>query len=446
MPRLTPTTKNITVMMWTKKYSAIWALLILVSATVNAQPGKPQSTRILIVNAHAHLGTGAAIEESAIGFNNGVIDYVGTPDRVDKSQYGKVIDARGKHVYPGFIAANTTLGLAEIAYARPTRDFAEVGSFNPNVRTLIAYNAESMIIPTTVRNGVLLAQIVPRSGVMSGTSSVVQLDAWNWEDAVVRADDGVHINWPDLDEKTGWYGSPGVLKKSEAADKTITEIQRFFSDAKSHCAASTPKTQNLRLEALCGVLNGSKTLYVHASKARQISSAVHFSRRHNIKKMVIVGGDEAWLVPEILKENQVSVMLSRVHATPDLPDDDIEMPYHLATLLDNAGVSFCLQNYGPFERIQQRNLPFNAGTTVAHGLIYEKAVRAISLDVARILGIEKNYGSLEVGKSATLFISDGDALDMRTNSVTHAFIDGRSVDLISRQEALFHRYHDKYSK
>lgn len=431
-------------MMWKKKYSAFWAILMWVSTPLSAQPGEPQSQRVLIVNAHAHLGTGAAIEESAIGFSDGKIDYVGTPDRLDQTQYDRIIDARGKHVYPGFIAANTTLGLAEIAYARPTRDYAEVGSFNPNVRSLIAYNAESMIIPTTVRNGVLLAQIVPRSGVMSGTSSVVQLDAWNWEDAVVRADDGVHINWPDLDKKTGWYGSPGVLEKSESANQTITQIEQFFTDAQTYCHASEPKTRNLRLESLCGVINGTKTLYIHANNARQISSAVHFSRLHNIATMVIVGGAEAWLVPETLKENQVAVMLSRVHSKPRLPGDNIEMPYQLPVVLDDEGVTFCLQNQGRFERIQQRNLPFSAGTAVAHGLSYEKAVRAISLDVARILGIEKQYGSLEVGKSATLFISDGDALDMRSNSVVHAFIDGRSVGLESKQESLFERYKSKY--
>lgn len=432
--------------MWMKRYSLALLIGLIFGQQATAQPGHAQDGSILITGATAHLGTGTAIERSAIGFSNGVINYVGTPDRVNQKQYDRIINAEGQHVYPGFIAANTTLGLAEIDQARPTRDYAEVGAFNPNVRSIIAYDAESMITPTTVTNGVLLAQIVPRSGVLSGTSSVVQLDAWNWEDAVVRMDDGVHLNWPRMTDKSGWYADFGELKTSENAERVIKTLEKFFRDAAAYCASGDKPAVNLRLQAMCGVLNGEQSLYIHANRVQDIAAAIHFGKDHQIEDLVIVGGADAWMIPEIFVENKVSLMLSRPHSLPDLPGDPIELPYEMPRIMSENKVPFCLQNYGRFERMQLRNFPFNAGTAVAHGLPYEHAVEAITLSVAAILGVDGHYGSLEPGKSATLFISSGDALEMRTNEVTHAFIDGRSVNLVNRQEKLYHQYRKKYSE
>lgn len=430
--------------MWTKKYS-LTGLLIALVCGVSAQPGPPQKEKVLILGAHAHLGNGVAIEQSAIGFENGIITFVGTANKVRKEDYDQVIEAWDKHLYPGFIAANTTLGISEIDAVRATHDYRETGDLNPNVRALIAYNAESMVTPTTVSNGILLAQITPQGGRISGTSSVVQLDAWNWEDAVVREDDGIHLNWPSMTSKTGWYGSMGALKPNEAAEKEITRLDQFFNDARAWCEAP-PNTVNLRLAAMCGVFSGEKNLYIHADRVKDIAAAIHFAKKHSIKNTVIVGGADAWMIPEIFRENETGLILGRVHAMPDLPGDHIELPYRLPAMLRDAGVSYGIGNFGENDRMMLRNIPFNAGTAVAHGVLYEQAVQAISLDVAEILGIDKRYGSVESGKSATLFVSEGDALDMRGNKVVYAFIDGRSVSLKNRQTELFERYKLKYAE
>ena len=163
-----------------------------------------------------------------------------------------------------------------------------------------------------------------------------------------------------------------------------------------------------------------------------------------VKKTVIVGGTDAWMVTDLLKENNVSVMVNRVHDLPNNEDDDIDLPYKLPALLQKAGILFCLENSGDMEQIHTRNLPFLAGTACTYGLTKEEALSSITFNAAKILGIDKQVGSLEVGKEATLFVSTGDALDIKTNNVEWAFIRGKKLDLNNEQKALNERYLQKY--
>ena len=414
-------------------------------------PAPPQTGATLLVGAKAHLGTGDAIENAAIGFRNGTIDFVGRANEVDRSKYTEVVDVTGSHVYPGFIAPNTTLGLQEIEAVRASVDAYEVGTFRPNVRSVIAYNTESEVIPTVRTNGVLLGQPTPRGGVISGSSGVVHFDAWNWEDAAIRMVDGVHLHWPVVLHRHYDAGSLEV-RRAKSYDQQRREIESFFREAAAYLqahprpvaeASATPR--DIRLEAMRGVFRGGAALYVHADDARALSEVVHFKRAFNLAQVVIVGGAESHRVADMLRDNGISVMLQRVHSLPYHEDDDVDLPFKLPKLLQDEGVLFCLQNEGPHEFMGTRNLPFYAGTACAYGLTYEQAVRSVSLNAARILGIDARYGSLEAGKSATLFISTGDALDMRTNHVTHAFIDGRSIDLNNRQRELYRKYQAKYN-
>ncbi len=178
------------------RYALLFILTGLVStASLSQQTPAPEQTRsILILGGTAHLGTGDAIEDAAIGFRDGKIDFVGRTFQADKSKYDDTIDATGKQIYPGFIVTNTTLGLQEIGAVRATQDQYEVGTFRPNVRAIIAFNTDSEITPTVRSNGVLMGQITPRSGVISGASGVVQFDGWNWEDASIKMVDGIHLN------------------------------------------------------------------------------------------------------------------------------------------------------------------------------------------------------------------------------------------------------------
>jgi len=406
-------------------------------------PAPVQSKSILLIGATAHTGNGTVIANSAIGFKEGKIIFVAEADKADKSAYQEVIDVTGKHVYPGIIAPNSTLGLVEVESVRATRDMNDVGSYNPNLRSLIAYNTDSKVIPTVRTNGVLLVQVTPRGGVISGTSSVVTLDAWNWEDAALKTDDGIHLNWPGYYWRNPAADNPGAIEKSKTYEKQKAELTKFFTDSKAYNETTTNEEMNARFASMSGIFKGTQTLFVHAGNVKQISDAVIFCKTMSVKKMVIVGGQESWMLVDLLKENNIAVMVSRVHDLPVKTDDDIDLPYKLPYLLQKAGVLFCLNNEGDMETANARNMAFYAGTAVAYGLTKEEALASITSSTAKILGIDNRVGTIEAGKDATLFISTGDALDIRTNNVEKAFIQGRSIDLNNEQKALYEKYKKK---
>lgn len=424
------------------------AVLIL---TLPAQAQVPtpamENTRtILFMNGVAHLGNGKVIENSAIAFKGDKLSLVADARliRLDKAGFDTIIYIEGKHVYPGFIAPNSTLGLVEIGAVRATRDYREVGSMNPNVRSIIAYNTDSKITPTVRSNGVLMAQITPRGGRISGTSSVVELEGWNWEDAVYKMDDGVHLNWPRLFTRSWDWSGPGPVKKNEKYGEQIRSIKTFFKKSKAY-AASTPPERDLKLESMSGLFSGKKSLFIHVNTAEGISQAVSFYKGSGVKKMVIVGGEDAWKVIEILKENDVAVMIRRVHSTPTRSYEDIDQPYKLPAILYKAGILFCLENSGDMEAMGTRNLPFYAGTAIAYGLPPEEAVKSITLNTAKILGIDGTVGTLEVGKDATFIVSTGDALDVLTNNIEFAYVRGKMIDLDNHQKQLYRKFSGKYS-
>jgi hypothetical protein len=408
-----------------------------------------QTKSVLIMNATAHLGTDSVIQNSIIGVRNGKIDLVAdaTTSRIDKATYDEVVDASGKHVYPGLIAPNSTLGLTEIEAVRATNDFREVGGILPHIRSLIAYNTDSKIIPTIRTNGVLMAQVTPRGGVISGTSSVVQLNGWNWEDAVYKTDDGIHLNWPRIqsrkfiDEDQGFAGP---YEKNKEYTRQTEELKKLFSDAKAYAKNPVKENENLRLTAVQKLMNGTAIAYIHTNDVKEMIEAVNFAKSYEIKKLVIVGGRDSYMLTDLLRENNVSVILTRLHELPDHPEDDVDQIYKLPYVLHKAGILFCLDNFGDQEATRTRNLPFLAGTAAAYGLTQEQALRSVTLNAAKILGIDKTIGSLEQGKDATLFISTGDALDMRTNHVERAYIKGESIDLHNHQQALYETYKKKY--
>ena len=403
-------------------------------------PAPKQSESILIVGATAHLGTGEAIENSAIGFENGKITFVGKADAVDKSTFTKVINAEGKDVYPGFIAPNNQLGLVEIESVRATRDDREVGFINPSIRSIIAYNTDSKVTPTIRSNGVLLSQVTPLGGLIAGQSSVVQLDAWNWEDAAVQTDEGIWLSWPRYYTWTGWWAEQGEIKMNDNYNDQIQTIKDYFREAKAYATAKPSAEKNLKFEAMKGLFDKSKTLYVKVDFSKAMMEAVNFAKAADIK-IVLVGANDAWMITDFLKTNDVPLIISQTHRLPSREDEDVDMPFKLPAILEEAGITYALMIQDMW---QQRNLPFQAGHAVGYGLDYEKAVQSISLNPAKIMGIDKAYGSLEVGKSATLFISKGDVLDMRTSAVEQAFIDGRDIDLNNKHKVLYEKYKSKY--
>ena len=408
------------------------------------KPAESQQQAISIQGATAHTGTGKVIENSLIVFSNGKIDYVG---KQDKDQLkGKVIDAGGKHIYPGFIAPNATLGLVEIDAVEATRDEDEIGKFLPHIRSLIAYNTESKVVESMRPNGVLMGQITPRGGRISGTSSIVQFDAWHWEGAVVKADDAVHLNWPTQYRRTGYgFGGGKGWKLNKKYEEEVDRLEDYFKRAKAY-AVQTPEDEDLAFEAMSGLFSGEKKLYVHTDAAKCLLDMIAFKKEFDLPEMVVVGGYRANQVADELKNNDIPVLVQRVHSLPRYQNEDFDHPYKLPAQLAKKGVLVGLEGSGRMERMNSRNIPFYAGTTGGYGLTKEQALQLITSNTAKILGVYGDYGSLEKGKSATLFISEGDALDMQGNKLTHAFIDGRAISLESHQTQLYDKFKEKYAK
>ncbi|MBL4662258.1 MAG: amidohydrolase family protein [Flavobacteriaceae bacterium] len=422
---------------------------ILLAATISVglhawaqqTPAPAQSEIITIRGATTHVGNGTVIENSVLVFNNGKITAIGNASAPSQ---GTVIDATGKHIYPGFIAPGKSLGLIEVNAVRASNDQDELGDFIPNIRSAIAYNAESKVIESMRPNGVLLTQATPKGGRISGTSSIMQLDAWNWEDAIVKEDDGVHLNWPNSFSRGRWWlGEERGWKPNKNYKKQLNEIRNYFSNATAY-GKKTSTSKNESFIAMQGLFNGSKKLYIYAQGEKEIIDAVITAKDLGVKSIVLMGGYEAYKIIPFLKQYNIPVLVQQTHLQPNRDDDDYDLPYKLPKLLVDGGLLVGIQNSGA-SNFQTRNLPFYAGQVVGQGMDKEEALKLITSNTATILGIGDSYGTLETGKSATFFISEGDALDMRTNQLTHAFIDGRSISLETHQTKLWKRYMEKYS-
>ncbi|PSR55405.1 amidohydrolase [Adhaeribacter arboris] len=425
------------------KYTFLTAVLFL-TLTTWAQvpaPAPKQTKPVLLTGATLHVGNGSVIEKAAVAFDKGKITYAGPASGAPAATGYEVVEVTGQHIYPGLIQPNTQLGLTDISSVRATRDEQEVGVFNPNVRALIAYNTDSDVLPTIRGNGVLLVQATPVGGTISGSSSVMQLDAWNWEDAVIKADDGLHLNWPTIPRPPQPDALPNLSELLTNRERTLRELQQLFTEAAAFSQEATGK-QNLKLSALKGLFDGSKRLYIHADGAKEIVEGIRFAKRNGVKKIVLVGGYDSWKITDFLREQNVPVIISGIHALPSRTVDDVDLPYKLPYLLQQAGILFGLQYDGALHG--HRNLPFIAGTAVAYGLTKEQALAAVTANTAKILGVDQLTGTIEVGKDANLVVSSGDLLDMRTNEVTLAYIQGRKINLTDKQKTLYQKFKEKY--
>ena len=432
----------------------ILTITAFLAITANAQetvlPAKEQKGLMFIKNATIHVGNGKVIENGTIKIKDGKIEEVGTNLPIPADDV-KVFDVKGKHVYPGLILSTSNLGLSEINSVRATQDAREIGDMNTSVRAIVAYNSDSKVINTLRSNGVLLANVVPQGNFVAGSSSIVQLDAWNWEDAAYKTDAGMHVYMPSLLARPGGGrfggGGGGAGPQAPASDpvkeglEKIEGLKSFFKEAKAYHAAPAHEETNLKFEAVKGLFNKSQKLYVHGNTVKQILVALDFVKEFGFD-VVIVGGSESYQVADLLKQNNVSVILQQPHSLPTASDDDVDQPYKTAAALQKAGVLFAISDDDAQTR--GRNLPFNAGTAAAYGLTKEEALAAISLNAAKIMGVSDKTGSIEVGKDANIVVSEGDLLDMRTSNVTDAFIQGRKIDLTDKHKLLNERFEQKY--
>ncbi len=420
---------------------------LLANAQETVLPAKPQKGLVFIKNATIHVGNGKVIENGTIKIKDGKIEEVGANLPIPADDVS-VYDVKGKHVYPGLILPTSSLGLVEISANRATTDVREIGDLNPNVRAIVAYNTDSKVINTLRSNGILLANVIPQGSLLTGSSSVVQLDAWNWEDAAYKTDAGIHLNLPSLMARSGGFrGGFGAGPSASQTDpvkeglEQIEKVKVFFREAKAYQAEGKHEETNLKFEAVKGLFEKKQKLYVNANTVKQILVALDFVKEFGVD-MVIVGGSDSYQVADLLKKHNVSVILQQPHSLPTATDDDVDQPYKTAAALQKAGVLFSISDDD--SQTRGRNLPFNAGTAAAYGLTKEEALAAITLNAAKIMGVADKTGSIEAGKDANIVVSEGDILDMRTSNVTDAFIQGRKIDLTDKHKLLNERFEQKY--
>jgi imidazolonepropionase-like amidohydrolase len=420
-------------------YSLKKSLVILLLLAV-AIPSFAQSRLEIWRGTTIHVGDGKTlIQNGFVSFYQGKIVAVGSCDTLKIPENAVVKTFIGKHIYPALIACNTNIGLQEIELARPTRDEQEVGELNPNVRALIAYNTDSRIGPTLRTNGVLMVQTVPDGGLVTGQSSIFKLDAWNWEDAAYRMDDGLHIHWPSMELPRLPEGSNEDPNKGWT--EALNTLNKLFEDAKVY--GQNPYPVNLKLAAMQKALKREQKVYIHLHTAKEILAAFEFIAKYNLDA-VLVDAEEAYLLANQLEAKKIPVIIGTTHALPNRTDDDIQQPYKTPAQLYKAGVLVAIQHKNWSGN--QRNLPFAAGTAAAYGLLPEQALQCITLNAASVLGIADRTGSISVGKDANLIVSEGDVLDMKSSIIVDACLVGMPVQLRNSQTELYEKYLKHYEE
>ena len=429
-----------------KKYTTIVAAL-LVSLSSLAQetvyPAPAYKGMLFIKNGTVHVGNGQVLENTTIQVNNGKIEKIGANLPIPANDV-KVFDAAGKHVYPGLIMSNTNTGLKEIGSGvRGSNDFSEIGDMNPNVKSIVAYNSESKIINTLRSNGILLANIVPQGQLLAGSSSVVQFDAWNWEDAAYKTDGAMHFYMPSLINRRrgGFGGGAPAQDPIKAGLERIEMVKSFLQEAKGYYLQQNKTATNLKFDAVNGLFNKSQKLFVHCDLVKEMLIAIDFVKEFGFD-VVIVGGSESFQIAPLLKQNNIPVILEQLHSLPTSEDDDIDQPFKTPAVLQKAGVLFALSDEDG--QTTGRNLMFNAGTAASYGLTKEEALASITINAAKILGVADKTGTIEVGKDANIIVSEGDILDMKSSVVIKAFIQGRELNLDDKHKQLNERFKTKY--
>lgn len=354
-----------------------------------------------------------------------------------------VINAEGKHLYPAIISCNNILGLQEAEAIRPSSDYADIGEFNPHLRTLTSFNTDSKILPTVFSNGIMYTQCTPRGKYIAGTSAVVKVKSRNWEDAAIK-EDGIHLYFPSEYLQKGWWAEPEKSEKNKEFEKQKMNIKNFFEKSQSYFLSKDSNAFNPRYEAMMDVWAGKKNVYIHCNKSKDILNAIQFAQELKIPKVVLAGCDEIYPVIEIVKKYNYPVILGRTNSLPTNADDRIKINFELPALLEKNNILYAISMEGDMEAMQSRNLPFVAGMGVAYGLDKEQALKSITLNAAKILGVDNLLGSIEEGKAASLILSKGDILDPVSHSIEAIIFEGKIYSDKNFQTELYKKYLDKY--
>ncbi|MGH9870129.1 MAG: amidohydrolase family protein [Candidatus Polarisedimenticolia bacterium] len=407
-----------------------------------------ESAAFAIVGATVHTVSGPDIEGGTVVVRGGRIEAVGREVAVPADAL--VVQGAGLHLYPGMIDASTVVGLTEIGSVSGSVDISETGKINPNVRVEASVNPDSEVIRVTRSAGITHVLTVPRGGTIAGTSALLRLAGWTWEDLTAASRLAMHVNYPAYPRpRQGGFGGPpqSIEEQDKQRQEDLREMKETFEAARAYQRAldaakeggSQPPGPDPALEAMQPLLRGEIPVVVSASEVRQIKDAVRWAREEGVR-MILESSADAWRVADLLRENNIPVILGPVLSNSFRRDEPYDTAYTMPLKLHEAGVKFCLVNSGGgFGAPHTRNLPHHAGMAAAFGLPRDVALKAVTLYPAQILGAGDRLGSIEAGKSASLMLTDGDPLEIKTR-VLKLFIDGQDVDLGNRQQQLYDKY------
>jgi imidazolonepropionase-like amidohydrolase len=429
---------------------AAMACVSMLTSTTGAQDlgvkAPPQDNPVILVGT-VHTVSNGTIENGMVMFDDGVITTVGDAEMLQRMRLTEDVEVielpEGMHIYPGLIGANTIVGLTEISSVRATLDYSEVGEFTPEARAIVSVNPDSTIIPVTRSAGIMTVGVLPQGGNITGRAAVIRMDGWTWEDLAIEQDAGLVVNWPSVRPSSAWWVTTPREEQIARAQRRLREIDEFFTSAASYLdakAADESVPTDIRYDAMAPALRGEKPVYIRANEVQQIESAVEWASGRGLKA-IIVGGRDAAMCADLLKAKDVGVIVDGVHRLPGDRDDFYDEPFTLPSRLEAAGVRWCLASGE--ETAHERNLAHNAGTAVAYGLDPEAGIRAITLSAAELLGVADRIGSIEEGKAATLIVTDGNPMEVTTQTWI-AYIDGRRISLADKQKILTEKYLEKY--
>lgn len=421
----------------------IFLLVLFSSAAVGQITEKPEFGKFALVGGSVHTITNGTIENGTVLIRGNLIEYAGEATGFDPGY--TVIDISGKHVYPGFIDAGTRLGLIEISAVPVTVDDAELGNFNPHMKAFTAINPAAVAIPVTRVSGVTTVLSYPSSGIIPGKSTLINLYGYTPDSMAVVQDAAMHLNWP-ADGRRGWWDSRSDEEVRSQYERNLKQLNDYLEDAKSYHqmmekyetepTGKTKPSRNADMDAMRAVFTGEIPVIISVDREKDILNALEWIKSNTHIKAILSSVAEGWRVADQIAEAEVPVIVGPVLRTPARGYDNYQRPYQNAGMLAAAGIQVAIQTA---ETENVRNLPFNAGYAAAYGLGREEALKAVTINPARMLGVDHLIGSIESGKLANLIVSDGDPLETVTQ-IEHVFIRGFKIPMVSRHNQLYQEY------
>jgi imidazolonepropionase-like amidohydrolase len=416
--------------------------LVAALGLVSAAASEPTA----FTNATVHTANGPALQNATVVIDQGRIVSVGSG--LSTPAGAQVVDCTGKHLWPGFVAPLTALGLTEIGSVRGTNDHSETGTVNPNIRAEVQVNPESELLPVARYNGITSALVAPLGGAIAGTSAMVHLDGWTYEDMTLRAPVALHVHWPAMSVVKAWWETRSEEDQKKDREKRLREIRDAFEDARAYWKAreaegkaGVPRhDQDVKWDAMGKALRGEIPVMFQAAGLNQIEAVLRFVDEQQLRNVVLVDAYDAWRVIDELKARNIAVVTGSPMTLPRRSYEPYDMGMSLAAKLHRAGVRFAISDGGGSGNAANvRNLPYEAGYAAAYGLPREEALKAITLYPAQILGVADRVGSIEPGKVADLVVGTGDPLEI-TTQVEQVYVAGKPVSMETRQTRLFQKY------